>query len=60
MRPLWSIVPALRRQPPAALAREAVWRIWKPCRSVHLRAALNREETSLCFRPLPWFSPDLE
>ncbi len=60
MRPLRSIVPALRRQPPGALAREAVWRLWQPCRSAHFRAALHREKPSLRFRPLPLYRPDLD
>lgn len=59
MRPLRAIIPLVRRQPSAALVREAVWRVWKPYRSVRLQAAIRRGETRIAFRNLPYYKPDL-
>jgi hypothetical protein len=60
MRPLRALIPVLRRQPTAALAREAAWRFFKPYRSAHFLSAIRRGETSLHFRPVPYFQPDLD
>ena len=59
MRPLRALLPTLRRQPLAALAREAVWRLWKPYRSASYLAAIRRGEPSLRFRPVPYYQPNL-
>jgi hypothetical protein len=59
MRPLRALLPTLRRQPLAALAREAIWRLWKPYRSASYLAAIRRGEPSLRFRPVPYYQPNL-
>jgi hypothetical protein len=59
MRPLRALLPTLRRQSLAALAREAIWRLWKPYRSASYLAAIRREEPSLRFRPVPYYQPNL-
>ena len=60
MRPLRALLPLLRRQSLVLLAREAVWRATRPGRAARLRAMIQRGETRLRFRVLPYYQPDLD
>src|SRR5208282_2413497 len=60
MRPLRAIVPMLIRESPVTLAREAVWRVWKPYRSIRLLSAMRRDPAPLGFREIPYYRPQLD
>lgn len=60
MRPLRAIVPMLRKESPVTLAREAVWRAWKPYRSNRLLTTMRRGEAGLSFRSVPYYRPKLD
>lgn len=49
----------LRRESPVTLAREAVWRVWKPYRSNRLLSTMRRGEAHVEFRNVPYYRPDL-
>ncbi len=59
MRPIRALLPALRHQPPSAMAREVAWRLWKPYRAARLQSAIQRGEFELSFRQVPYYQPDL-
>ena len=59
MRPLRAVLSILRQQPPTLLAREAIWRFWKPYRSAFYLAAIHREKQCLSFRSVPYYQPNL-
>ena len=60
MRPLRAIIPMLRKESPVTLAREAVWRMWKPYRSRRLLATIRRGDARLKFLNVPFYRPDVK
>ena len=50
----------VKRESPITLAREVMWRVWKPYRSNRLLATIRRGSPGVRFRDLPYYRPQLE
>lgn len=58
MRPLRAILRIVKGEPPIPIAKECVWRAWKPIRKKHLMELAARGICPLSFRNVPYFRPE--
>jgi hypothetical protein len=59
MKKIQKVFTTLRRYPPTVLARETLWRAWRPYHAARLHAAILRNDHRAQFRSIPYYRPNL-